>query len=98
MLSHRLFSPPLECLTAPLAAPRTVAFRTATQAVAAMEAMGLREGTFAGVVSNPPYVPSERLATLQVEVRDHEPWSALDGDASAAGVGLAPTRAPAQAD
>lgn len=63
-----------------------------------MKAMGLREGTFAGVVSNPPYVPSERLSTLQVEVRDHEPWSALDGDASAAGVGLTPTRAPAQAD
>lgn len=63
-----------------------------------MEALGLREGTFAGVVSNPPYVPSERMATLQVEVRDHEPWSALDGDAASAGSDLAPPGGAQPAD
>ncbi len=31
------------------------------------------------VVSNPPYVPSERIETLPPEVRDHEPRAALDG-------------------
>lgn len=33
----------------------------------------------AGVVANLPYVPSERLPTLQPEVRLHEPIEALDG-------------------
>jgi release factor glutamine methyltransferase len=36
-------------------------------------------GFFSAVVSNPPYVPSADIATLAVEVRDHEPRSALDG-------------------
>ena len=31
------------------------------------------------VVSNPPYIPSEEIATLQPEVRDFDPRSALDG-------------------
>jgi release factor glutamine methyltransferase len=31
------------------------------------------------IVSNPPYVPSERIATLAPEVRDYEPRSALEG-------------------
>jgi len=31
------------------------------------------------VVSNPPYVPSEEIAGLSPEVRDHEPRVALDG-------------------
>ena len=31
------------------------------------------------VVSNPPYIPSERIDNLQPEVRDYEPRSALDG-------------------
>jgi len=33
------------------------------------------------VVSNPPYIASEVLATLEPEVRDHEPREALDGGA-----------------
>jgi release factor glutamine methyltransferase len=33
------------------------------------------------VVSNPPYIPSEEIATLEPEVRDHDPKSALDGGA-----------------
>ncbi len=31
------------------------------------------------IVSNPPYIPTERIETLMVEVRDHEPRLALDG-------------------
>ncbi|MFZ3208615.1 MAG: peptide chain release factor N(5)-glutamine methyltransferase [Geobacteraceae bacterium] len=31
------------------------------------------------IVSNPPYIPSADMETLQPEVRDFEPWSALDG-------------------
>ncbi len=31
------------------------------------------------VVSNPPYIPSRDIDTLQAEVRDHEPRAALDG-------------------
>jgi release factor glutamine methyltransferase len=33
------------------------------------------------IVSNPPYIPSADLDTLQPEVRDHEPRQALDGGA-----------------
>jgi release factor glutamine methyltransferase len=33
------------------------------------------------VVSNPPYIPTADIATLQPEVRDHEPRLALDGGA-----------------
>lgn len=31
------------------------------------------------VVSNPPYVPSDDIETLDPEVAEHEPWLALDG-------------------
>ncbi len=31
------------------------------------------------LVSNPPYVRRDELATLPKVVRDHEPWVALDG-------------------
>ncbi len=31
------------------------------------------------IVSNPPYIPSAEIATLAVEVRDHDPHVALDG-------------------
>ena len=37
----------------------------------------LRDGSFDMVVSNPPYVPEGDHATLQREVRDHEPSLAL---------------------
>jgi release factor glutamine methyltransferase len=33
------------------------------------------------IVSNPPYIPSARIETLEAEVRDYEPRSALDGGA-----------------
>jgi release factor glutamine methyltransferase len=31
------------------------------------------------IVSNPPYIPSARIDTLETEVRQHEPRTALDG-------------------
>ena len=40
------------------------------------------------LVSNPPYIPASDIAGLQREVRDHEPWLALDGGAD----GLDPYR------
>ncbi|MDB6021648.1 MAG: Release factor glutamine methyltransferase [Pedosphaera sp.] len=33
------------------------------------------------IVSNPPYIPSGEIATLEPEVRDHDPRLALDGGA-----------------
>jgi release factor glutamine methyltransferase len=33
------------------------------------------------IVSNPPYIPTTRMAALDPEVRDHEPRKALDGGA-----------------
>jgi len=36
-------------------------------------------GPFDAVVSNPPYVPAPDIASLQPEVRDHEPLQALTG-------------------
>jgi release factor glutamine methyltransferase len=36
-------------------------------------------GQLGGVLSNPPYIPHEEMAGLQVEVGRHEPWGALDG-------------------
>ena len=33
------------------------------------------------IVSNPPYIPSAEIETLQPEVREHDPRSALDGGA-----------------
>jgi len=40
---------------------------------------GLGESSFDLVVSNPPYIRSGDIPTLQPEVRDHEPRLALDG-------------------
>jgi release factor glutamine methyltransferase len=37
------------------------------------------KGQLAGIVSNPPYIPSKTVLTLQPEVTDHEPHQALDG-------------------
>lgn len=31
------------------------------------------------IVSNPPYIPTQEIATLEVEVKEHEPLTALDG-------------------
>lgn len=36
-------------------------------------------GSLAGIVSNPPYIVSDTIATLQAEVAMHEPLTALDG-------------------
>jgi release factor glutamine methyltransferase len=40
---------------------------------------GLDDGGFDLVVSNPPYIASDVIETLEPEVRDHEPRLALDG-------------------
>jgi release factor glutamine methyltransferase len=45
-------------------------------------------GPFDLIVSNPPYIPSAEIATLSVEVREHDPLLALDGGAD----GLGPYR------
>lgn len=37
------------------------------------------EERFDIIVSNPPYIASEVIPTLMEEVREHEPWEALDG-------------------
>ena len=36
---------------------------------------------FSLIVSNPPYIPAAEIATLEPEVRNHEPRGALDGGA-----------------
>lgn len=45
-------------------------------------------GRFDLILSNPPYIPSEEIAGLSVEVREHDPLLALDGGPD----GLAPYR------
>ena len=40
---------------------------------------GLADASFDLVVSNPPYIASQVIETLEPEVRDHEPRLALDG-------------------
>eukprot|EP01024_Parvocaulis_polyphysoides_P059358 TRINITY_DN6413_c1_g1_i2.p1 TRINITY_DN6413_c1_g1~~TRINITY_DN6413_c1_g1_i2.p1 ORF type:complete len:225 (-),score=35.33 TRINITY_DN6413_c1_g1_i2:157-831(-) len=40
------------------------------------------EGKIFGVVSNPPYISSKEMQSLQSEVGQHEPWLALDGGIS----------------
>jgi release factor glutamine methyltransferase len=41
----------------------------------------LRKWEFDLIISNPPYIPSAEIATLQPEVRDFDPRNALDGGA-----------------
>ncbi|WP_414756108.1 peptide chain release factor N(5)-glutamine methyltransferase [Anabaena sp. CCY 9910] len=43
------------------------------------EPLTLLKGQFSGMVSNPPYIPSDIVPTLQPEVVNHEPHLALDG-------------------
>lgn len=43
------------------------------------EPLDTYRGQLSAVVSNPPYIPSALLPTLQPEVINHEPASALDG-------------------
>ena len=40
------------------------------------------EGPFDIIVSNPPYINSEAIPLTQREIREHEPWIALDGGIS----------------
>jgi release factor glutamine methyltransferase len=40
---------------------------------------GLGDASFDLVVSNPPYIASDEIETLDPEVKDHEPRLALDG-------------------
>lgn len=37
------------------------------------------KGQLGGIISNPPYIPSQNLKCLQAEVGRHEPYLALDG-------------------
>ncbi len=39
------------------------------------------QGRLSGIVSNPPYIPTNLLPELQIEVSGHEPHLALDGGA-----------------
>lgn len=45
------------------------------------EPLAALSGQFSGMVSNPPYIPSNTVSTLQPEVVNHEPHLALDGGA-----------------
>ncbi|MBA4809231.1 peptide chain release factor N(5)-glutamine methyltransferase, partial [Brevundimonas sp.] len=42
-------------------------------------AAGFGDASFDLVVSNPPYIPTDHIPTLDPEVRDHDPHLALDG-------------------
>ena len=44
-----------------------------------LEGLHKNRARFHIILSNPPYIPSGELETLEPEVRDHEPRSALDG-------------------
>ncbi|MDQ8698841.1 peptide chain release factor N(5)-glutamine methyltransferase [Hyphomicrobium sp. LHD-15] len=39
------------------------------------------DGTFDLLISNPPYIPSEEIASLEADVRAYDPLGALDGGA-----------------
>jgi release factor glutamine methyltransferase len=45
----------------------------------------LRKWEFDLIISNPPYIPSAEIPTLQPEVRDFDPHAALDGGADGLG-------------
>jgi release factor glutamine methyltransferase len=45
------------------------------------EPLDFLKGKFSGMVSNPPYIPTSTLPSLQPEVVKHEPSLALDGGA-----------------
>lgn len=38
------------------------------------------EGKFEVIVSNPPYIPTADIETLDLEVKDHDPYLALNGE------------------
>ena len=39
----------------------------------------MKDQVFDLIISNPPYIPSAEIESLQPEVRDHDPRTALDG-------------------
>lgn len=45
------------------------------------EPLQAHQGQLHGIISNPPYIPSQIVPQLQPEVADHEPHLALDGGA-----------------
>lgn len=45
------------------------------------EPLSALKGQFSGMISNPPYIPSQMIPDLQPEVAWHEPHLALDGGA-----------------
>jgi release factor glutamine methyltransferase len=45
------------------------------------KALNAAASRFDLIISNPPYIPSAEIETLDPEVRDHEPRGALDGGA-----------------
>ncbi|MBW4471183.1 MAG: peptide chain release factor N(5)-glutamine methyltransferase [Stenomitos rutilans HA7619-LM2] len=46
-----------------------------------LQPLATLKGQLSGVVSNPPYIPTAMIPTLQPEVAQHEPHLALDGGA-----------------
>jgi release factor glutamine methyltransferase len=48
-------------------------------AIGDSQSSSLRKMEFDLIISNPPYIPSAEIATLQPEVRDFDPRAALDG-------------------
>jgi len=40
---------------------------------------GLKGQTFDIIITNPPYIPTHELLSLQPEIKNHEPTNALDG-------------------
>jgi release factor glutamine methyltransferase len=69
----------IQALAAARANARDLALTRASFVVCDMAA-ALR-GPFDLIVSNPPYIPSADIATLDVEVRNFDPHQALDGGA-----------------
>ena len=55
--------------------------RVASMRVDAREKPPRSLGEFHMIVSNPPYIPTRDIETLDASVRDHEPHLALDGGA-----------------
>lgn len=55
--------------------------RVSTVRLDAREKPSRQLGEFDVIVSNPPYIPTGDIASLDVSVRDHEPHLALDGGA-----------------
>lgn len=53
--------------------------RVTTLKLNAMEKPSRQLGEFDCIVSNPPYIPTADIETLDTSVRDHEPRRALDG-------------------